>query len=86
MRTTSNNHGGILGGLSSGMPIIYRVAVKPTPSIAKTQQSVSLSRQENTPLNIKGRHDPCIVPRAVPCLEAVTAIVLLDLLLEAGKG
>jgi chorismate synthase len=86
VRTTSNNHGGILGGLSSGMPIIYRVAVKPTPSIAKTQQSVSLSRQENTPLNIKGRHDPCIVPRAVPCLEAVTAIVLLDLLLEAGKG
>jgi len=84
VRTTSNNHGGILGGLSSGMPIIYRVAVKPTPSIAKTQQSVSLSRQENTPLNIKGRHDPCIVPRAVPCLEAVTAIVLLDLLLEAG--
>ncbi len=85
VRTTSNHHGGILGGLSSGMPLVYRVAVKPTPSIAKTQPSVSLSRQENTPLSIKGRHDPCIVPRAIPCLEAVTAIVLLDLLLEANR-
>lgn len=83
IRTKSNHQGGILGGLSSGMPLLFRVAVKPTPSIGKTQQTISLAKKENMPLSVKGRHDPCIVPRAVPCIEAVTAIVLLDLLLEA---
>lgn len=80
IQTRTNRHGGSLGGLSSGMPLILRAAFKPTPSIAKTQESVSLSRQENSPLHISGRHDPCIVPRAVPCVEAAAAVTLLDLL------
>ena len=78
IRTAANNHGGILGGISSGMPIIFRAAFKPTPSIGLPQQSVSLSRREPETLIIKGRHDPCIVPRAVPVLEAAAAIALLD--------
>ena len=84
--TQTNNHGGILGGLSSGLPIVFRVAFKPTPSIALPQQSVDLRSLEPTTLEIKGRHDPCIVPRAVPCVEAAAAIVLLELLLEADGG
>ncbi|MBR7159383.1 MAG: chorismate synthase [Alphaproteobacteria bacterium] len=80
IKTRTNNHGGILGGLSSGMPIIFRTAIKPTPSIAKPQESVNLATGEATELIIKGRHDPCIVPRAVPCVEAVTAIALTDIL------
>ena len=72
---------GILGGISSGIPIIYRVAIKPTSSIAKQQRTVSISKKENTMLEIKGRHDPCIVPRAVPVVEAACAIALLDLLI-----
>lgn len=78
--TETNNAGGILGGISSGMPIIFRIAIKPTPSIGKEQKSVSLSRMENVPLVIAGRHDPCIVQRAVPVAEAVAAMVILDLL------
>lgn len=74
----TNNHGGILGGISSGAPILLRCAFKPTPSIGRTQQTVSLSQRENRPLTIEGRHDPCIVPRAVPCVEAAVALVLLD--------
>lgn len=83
--TTSNNHGGILGGITSGMPIIARLAFKPTPSISKEQQSVSLSKRTNESLSIKGRHDPCVVLRAVPVCEAAMAIGLLDMLLEELK-
>jgi len=82
VRTRTNNHGGILGGITSGMPLIFRVAFKPTPSISIEQDSVSLSRREETPLVISGRHDPCIVPRAVPCVEAAAAIAIYDTLLD----
>ncbi len=83
--TTSNNHGGILGGITSGMPVIARLAFKPTPSIAKEQQSVSLSKMTNEVLSITGRHDPCVVLRAVPVCEAAMAIGLLDIILEETK-
>lgn len=80
IKTLTNNNGGILGGISSGMPIIFTAAVKPTPSIPRPQQTVDYIKMENTVLEIKGRHDACIVPRAVPCVEAAANIALLSFL------
>lgn len=80
IRTRTNNHGGILGGITSGMPVTFNVAIKPTPSIAREQDSISYSKGENVKLTITGRHDPCIVPRALPCVEAAAAIAIYDLM------
>ncbi len=81
IKTATNNHGGILGGITSGMPVIFRCGIKPTPSIVKEQQTVNLASGESEALVIDGRHDPCIVQRAVPCVEAAAAIALADYIL-----
>ena len=80
IRTMTNNAGGILGGISDGMPLIFRIAIKPTPSISRTQQSVNLETMLPDTLAVIGRHDPCIVPRAVPVTEAAAALAIYDLL------
>ena len=86
IRAESNRAGGILGGITTGMPLVLRAAVKPTPSIGRPQKTVRLSTMEDTDLTIHGRHDPCVAHRAVPVVEAVAAAVLLDMLLEGNHG
>ena len=83
--TKSNNCGGILGGISDGMPLVFRAAVKPTPSIAAEQLTLNMKTMEETALHVPGRHDPCVVPRAVPCVEAAAAIAVYDALLARRK-
>lgn len=85
VRTYSNNNGGIIGGITDGMPLVFRVAFKPTPSIAMKQRTIDIDKNEAAEIEIHGRHDPCIVLRAVPVVEAVTAIALLDMLMLAEQ-
>lgn len=82
VRTVTNYCGGILGGITTGMPVVFKASLKPTPSIALPQQSVDLAAFEVTTLSVQGRHDPCIVPRAVPVIEAAAAIAIYDLILS----
>lgn len=85
IKTVTNQAGGILGGITTGMPVVFQAAIKPTPSIAKPQQSVNLEKMENQTLTVQGRHDPCIVHRAVPVIEAAAAIAIFDICLKNGQ-
>ncbi len=85
VQTTSNHNGGILGGLTTGMPLTLRAVVKPTASISLEQDTIDLTKGENSRLSVHGRHDPCIVPRALPVVESAMAIALLDMMMEVGK-
>lgn len=85
VRTETNRAGGILGGITTGAPVVWQMAVKPTPSIGRVQRSVDMDEGADTELTVRGRHDPCIVPRAVPVAEAACALALLDALLEDGR-
>ncbi|SHH88214.1 chorismate synthase [Clostridium grantii] len=78
INTYTNNNGGVLGGITNGMPLVFRVAIKPTPSIAKSQRTVDMVKRENANIEVHGRHDPCIVQRAIPVVEAVTAMGILE--------
>jgi chorismate synthase len=84
IKTKTNNSGGIIGGMSNGMPIVSRIAIKPTPSISKCQESIDLEKMENKKIEIKGRHDPCICPRVTVVAESSTAIVLADHMIRSG--